>query len=218
MEGVAPTTNPATSFTPRDRFGRMINDAMVMAEFEAVKELLAGLKAADVPGDVVEFGVYKGDWLWRLSFAMQDIGFSRRVYGFDSFAGLSPPDPNRDHDWWKDGDYAVAYEEVSSRFADDPQVTLVPGWFSDTLPAMHDIAAVSFARIDCDLYEPAVSCLAFLSDRLSNGAILVFDDWCYDLSRGELRAFVEWQPTVPHLRFEFLFFNSIGHFYIRVHR
>jgi hypothetical protein len=71
-------------------------------------------------------------------------------------------------------------------------------------------------RIDCDIYEPALQCLTYLGPRLSDGAILVFDDWPHQLGLGEQKAFQDWLPTVPHLKFEFLFYGTIGHFYLRV--
>ena len=48
---------------------------------------------------------------------------------------------------------------------------------------------VCFARIDCDIYEPALECLHYLTTRLSDGAILVFDDWSFNPEVGETRAF-----------------------------
>jgi len=72
-------------------------------------------------------------------------------------------------------------------------------------------------RIDCDLYEPARDCLNYLTNRLADGAILVFDDWPHLLGYGEQLAFEEWRVQASHLEFEFLFYNTIGHFYLRVH-
>ena len=98
-------------------------------------------------------------------------------------------------------------------------VALVKGWFSDTLKAevAQTVREIAFARVDCDLYEPCVACLDYLAGRLSNGAILVFDDWTFNLAKGETRAFAEWVERRPPYRFEFLCFNSIGHLYMRVH-
>ena len=44
----------------------------------------------------------------------------------------------------------------------------------------------------------------------------MLDDWPHQLEVGEARAFSEWLPAVPNLRFEFLFFGTWGHFYTRV--
>jgi len=74
-----------------------------------------------------------------------------------------------------------------------------------------------YVRIDCDIYEPARDCLRYSSNRLADEAILVFDDRPHLLGYGEQKAFQEWLPTVPHLEFELLFYNTIGRFYLRVH-
>ena len=58
---------------------------------------------------------------------------------------------------------------------------------------------------------------AYLDGRLSDGAILVFDDWTFDPAKGEMQAFAEWVERAPPYRFEFLCFNSIGHLHMRVH-
>src|SRR5271166_4269837 len=78
------------------------------------------------------------------------------------------------------------------------------------------VGPIAYARIDCDIYEPTLECLRYLTPRLSHGAVLVFDDWPHSLDIGEGRAFYEWALTVPNLRFEFLSFCTWGHFYIRV--
>ena len=75
---------------------------------------------------------------------------------------------------------------------------------------------MAFRRIDCDLCEPALECLHFLSSRLAHGSILVFDDWTHDFEVGEGRGFAEWVSTVPNLRFEFLFLGPWGHLHLRV--
>jgi len=56
------------------------------------------------------------------------------------------------------------------------------------------VREIALARIDCDLYAPAVECLDYLAGRLSDQSVLVFDDWTFDLAKGETRAFAEWLP------------------------
>ena len=62
----------------------------------------------------------------------------------------------------------------------------------------------------------ALTCLRYLAHRLSHGSVLVLDDWPHRIDIGEGRAFAEWIPSVPHLKFEFLFLGTWGHLYIRV--
>ena len=145
----------------------------------------------------------------------------RRVYGFDSFEGLSEPHPEHDHPFWKKGQYACSFEQVSQNLptAQRPRIKLVKGFFEKSLrgPEAQLAERFCYARIDCDIYPPALECLRYLPHRLVDGAILVFDDWPHARGLGEQLALEEWIPTVPHLEFEFLFYGSIGHFYTRVH-
>jgi hypothetical protein len=220
IPGVAPNTFPATTWSVTDPWGAQVNDRMVEIEGGYADALLKEIEAQAVPGAIVEFGVFRGDWLLRLIEACERNGIRRQVFGFDSFEGLPAPSMEHDLDCWAEGDYAAGLEEVGQRLGvvQRPNVSLVKGWFNDTLPAeaAQAISAIAFARIDCDLYEPAVACLEYLTGRLSPGAILVFDDWKFNLAKGETRAFAEWVRRAPPYRFEFLCLNSIGHLYLRV--
>ena len=150
-----------------------------------------------------------------------DLGLQRRVYGFDSFQGLSDPHPEHDQAFWKKGQYACSYEQVcrNVQAAARPRIKLVKGFFEKSLRSAEALVAEKFAyvRIDCDIYLPALDCLKYLGPRLADGAILVFDDWPHERGCGEQRALEEWLPTVPDIELEFLFYGAIGHFYTRVH-
>jgi macrocin-O-methyltransferase TylF-like protien len=143
----------------------------------------------------------------------------RDFYGFDSFEGLSEPSAESDYAGWAKGQYAAGYGEVAAnlRLKDRPRLKLVKGFFDKSLkePEAQAVNEIAYARIDCDIYQPAVECLDFLAPRLSDGAILAFDDWVYDIQKGETKAFHDWVPCVPHLKFEFLGFAS-WRFYMRV--
>jgi hypothetical protein len=217
-----PNFFPAMSWSLDTQYGQHVNKAMVEAEAMCVKELLAEQQRNKVKGAIVEFGVFQGAWLERLYLACEELKFQRDIYGFDSFEGLPEPEHKNDLGGWKKGDYSATYDSVCAdlKVAERPNIHLVPGWFSDSLPRPETqaISEICFARIDCDLYAPALECLRYLAPRLVNGSILVFDDWTFATFKGETKAFAEWLPEVPNLKFQFLFFTSIGHFYFKVLR
>ena len=64
-----------------------------------------------------------------------------------------------------------------------PHLTLVPVSVFGHSTSTTSINAknIAYARVDCDLYEPTVEVLQYLTDRLVDGAILFFDDWTYFL-------------------------------------
>jgi Macrocin-O-methyltransferase (TylF) len=194
--------------------------ALLQIEFEYVEQLLQHAKGSKIVGDLVEFGIYQGAWINKFYEITTRIGLNRNIWGFDSFAGLSKPHESYDIDFWKEGMYAVSRAEVEKQVQAKrrPRIRLVEGFFRESLktPEAQCLGPVCFARIDCDIYEPTLDCLSFLSSRLSDGAILVFDDWSFSPDVGETRAFFEWVKTTPHLRFEYLSHGPWGHLYLRV--
>jgi hypothetical protein len=217
----APGVRIATSWTDDTPWGKRAHDALLGVECEYVQSLLAEIRDKQIEGDLAEFGIFQGWWVNFLWEQTERLGLARRIYGFDSFEGLSDPHPEYDGSFWKRGQYACGIEQVmhNVQASTRRRIKLVKGFFEKSLRGPDALLAESFcyARIDCDIYEPARDCLRYLSQRLSDGAILVFDDWPHLLGYGEQRAFQEWLPSVSHLNFEFLFYNTIGHFYLRVH-
>ncbi len=216
-----PGVRIAASWAEDSEWGLRAYNALALLECEYAAKLLAEIRDKNIQGDIVEFGIYQGWWVNFLYRTTEDLGLNRRIYGFDSFEGLSDPHPEHDQAFWKKGQYACSLEEVSknTQAALRPRLKLVKGFFEKSLRSAEALVAeqFSYVRIDCDIYLPALDCLNYLGPRLADGAILVFDDWPHIRGYGEQRAFEEWLPTVPHLEFEFLFYGAIGHFYTRVH-
>lgn len=217
----APNTWPATSFTPETKWGELISSKMRDVEIGFARELLQEIHEDNIPGSIVEFGVFDGTWLEQLIEIAESLGMHREVLGFDSFQGLPDLSPWDEGMGWSKGLYAASYEAVAERLNTEsrPDVHLIRGWFCDTIrgPRAQAVGEVAFARIDGDLYQSAVESLSWLTERLTDQSILVFDDWTFNLDKGETKAFFEWAPRVPY-RFEPLGFFATGHFYLRIHR
>lgn len=216
-----PGVRICASWPEDSEWGLRAYNALALLECEYAARLLAEIRDKNISGDIAEFGIFEGWWINFLHQTTESLGLHRRIYGFDSFEGLSDPHPDHDQAFWKKGQYACSLEQVSRNVqaAARPRLKLVKGFFEKSLRSPEAQVAEKFAyvRIDCDIYLPALDCLRYLGPRLADGAILVFDDWPHVRGYGEQRAFEEWLPTVPHLEFEFLFYGAIGHFYTRVH-
>lgn len=216
-----PGVRIATSWDSNSKWGQRAHCALINVEVEYVKELLREIKDKNIEGDIAEFGIFEGWWINFFWEACREVGLDRRIYGFDSFSGLSDPDPEFDADFWKKGQYSCSLDQVINNVQAHlrPNIHLIKGYFEHSLQSerARALGKLSYVRIDCDIYRPAIDCLRYLSHRLSDGAILVFDDWPHTRNLGEQKAFEEWLPQVPHLEFEFLFYNTFGHFYLRVH-
>ena len=189
----------------------------VFVPFE--ESLIELIEKEAVVGAIVEFGVYQGFMLNKLISKAESVGSKRNCFGFDSFEGLSEPSKENDYEGWQKGQYAAGYDLVAAnlKLNQRPNLKLIKGWVEDTLktPEALAINPIAYARIDVDIYDPTVDCLRFLSNRMADGSILAFDDWAYSSEKGESRAFFEWVPTVPHLKFEWLGQCS-SRFYFRV--
>ncbi len=92
--------------------------------------------AAQVPGDFVECGVFKGDMSWVVAKSVSFIEMDRTFYLNDTFEGFSPKYSSPDDFPLNPGLFDLAqkvyrsgnfYEYVSERFADFPNVRIVRG-------------------------------------------------------------------------------------------
>jgi hypothetical protein len=121
---------------------------------------------------------------------------------------------------FQEGDFACSRKEFEENLMTQginmDRVRIIEGWFEDTLCEQKatgvGIAKVAAAWIDGDLYESTVPVLKFLSDRLSVGSIVLFDDWRVFRNlpdRGEQRACMEWLKENPQISLRELF--SFGH-------
>jgi len=164
------------------------------------------VQSCKVQGDYAEFGVYKGRTFAAACFLGRERRLTMRFWAFDSFAGL--PDSEGE---FRKGQFECAREEflriVRRCVGHIADVHVVPGWFSDTLSpenqSISALKAVAIAWIDCDLYESTKPVLVFLTERLSHGSVICFDDWFNIKARpdcGEQKACQEWLTRNPQLR------------------
>lgn len=142
--------------------------------------------AENVPGDLMECGVWRGgaSILMRAVLAAHGDA-TRRVWLADSFAGL--PVPNTASYPADAGlrldlcpGLAVPQAEVIRNFERygllDDRVCFLPGWFKDTLPDA-PIDSLAVLRLDGDLYESTIQALENLYPRLSDGGFCIIDDY-----------------------------------------
>jgi hypothetical protein len=142
-------------------------------------------RANGVSGDYLEFGVFKGASLLHAQTVADRLGLDRmRFIGFDSFQGL-PPEPQQRTEIFYEGQYSCGEEQVrrwlSRHGADWQRLTLVPGFFDDTLigKTKKDLGVTkcAVAMVDCDIYSSTKAALTWLDDIIGPGSIVVFDDW-----------------------------------------
>ena len=57
------------------------------------------------------------------------------------------------------------------------RVTLVPGWFSETLPGFAPPEGIAVLRLDADWYESTKQCLDALYAQVVPGGVILIDDY-----------------------------------------
>lgn len=174
-----------------------------LAMYEIFKLILS------VKGSIVECGVYQGFGLmsWaKLSTILEPENLTRRIYGFDTFAGFpnvtekdrSPVEQSRPGDMSADSleELLQLIEEYDrDRFLGHvPKVEIIPGDLTQTIPGFitqHPHLIVSLLFLDCDLYEPTRVALETFVPRMPKGAALVFDELDNPIWPGETLALLE---------------------------
>ena len=143
--------------------------------------------AEDIPGDLVECGVWRGGACILMRAVLAAYGDEQRnVWVADSFAGLPPPNREKypadenlrlDHQSYV---LAISESTVRSNFERygllDDRVRFLVGWFKDTLQDA-PIDHISLLRLDGDLYESTFQAIDALYPRLSNGGFCIIDDY-----------------------------------------
>jgi hypothetical protein len=179
------------------------HDAVVCKSFGTSKKsnrnyhLSQALKSTTISGHVMEFGVWQGRTIAYIS----KYFYKQKVWGFDSFVGLPEP-------WFTKSTQqgpshpAGKFSLEGKESTNIPNVELVAGWFSDTIPKWleQNPGDICFLHIDSDLYSSALTVLTLLNDCIVPGTVIVFDEmypWAnydhYDLwEQGEFKALGEW--------------------------
>ena len=176
-------------------------DASRMAKIAVAYELYK--MTVDLPGELVECGVFKGTSLSRFAMFRSLLGgpSSRRIIGFDTFgeypqAGFQDDVPFRDRFVAAAGDQSIStsqMHEVLKARGIGEGVELIAGDITETVPAYvkdNPGLRISLLNLDTDIYEPAVTVLEHLYPLIVKGGVLVLDD--YGIFPGETKAAEEY--------------------------
>jgi len=166
-------------------------------------------KVVDLPGDIVELGVFRGASLmsWANFIEIRCMGDrQRRVFGFDNFTGfteLEAKDGAVSEQFKKTvgGFDSAGYEEMlrdaisiydADRFIPyKARVALVKGDIEKTVPefvAANPGVRISLLHFDVDLYRPTLIALEKLWPLVVPGGVVAFDEYGIPPWEGESRA------------------------------
>ena len=135
-------------------------------------------KIKNVPGAIVECGVWKGKSIYMLAVL---AGSDRIVWGFDTFSGfpnVSSFDNKEEALRQNFKDTSLPMVEKFLEFNKVHGVKLVEGPFNKTLPANKEaIGEIALLHLDGDLYESYKTCLNELYAQVARGGVIIFDEY-----------------------------------------
>jgi O-methyltransferase len=171
---------------------------------------------SSVEGDIAEFGVQTGRTSNAIAAAMKLMRADKTLHLFDSFEGLpeatSEVDKENEHvksGVWGAGQLkAITPEQLRKncrRFLPDDSIKIYKGWFSDSLPTLSPGTKFAMLHIDCDLYSSTMDVLEYVLQKgaLTEGAIILFDDWGCNRSSNEHGERKAWKDICDkyHVKF-----------------
>ena len=151
-----------------------------------IQECVETVIRENVPGDLIETGVWRGGAVIFMRGILKAYGdATRKVWCADSFEGLPAPNTalyatDAGDKLHEKGGLAVGVDIVKHNFERygllDDQVEFLVGWFKDTLPTA-PIEALSVLRLDGDMYESTWQAIEALYPKLSPGGFCIVDDY-----------------------------------------
>jgi hypothetical protein len=167
------------------------------------------LRVKDLPGDILELGVYRGASLlsWGNFLEIRNMGDrAKKVIGFDNFYGfreLTAKDGKEDKRVHKviggfdGGSFKQELFDAIKIFDEDrfigykPRIEIVEGDIEVSVPKYvkeHSGLRVSLLHFDCDLYKPTLKALEVLWPLVVPGGIVLFDEYGIQPWEGESNA------------------------------
>ncbi len=209
---------------------RRVNFAKFLAHIEIFK------KTIDLPGSIVECGVFKGMSL--LTFAKMVEVYCpgdtlKRIVGFDTFEGfvsLAPEDGDvdkrrgKEKGGWNSGQFKSTLEQLISIAQRDSmiprfkRIELVEGDVSKTIPdyiKRNPGLRISLLHLDLDLYEPTLAALKFLYPLVVPGGVVLLDEYGMEGFPGESAAFDEYFGANRPQLVKFPYISTPGGYFIK---
>jgi hypothetical protein len=152
----------------------------------------------NLPGDIVEFGVFKGASLIKFATFRElfENTYSRKIIGFDVFDKFPETDFADDKKYREEfienaGESSITLESLHEilEYKKFQNVELVKGDILETAPkyiADNPQLKISLLHIDVDIYEPSKIILETMYDSVVKGGLIVLDD--YGTFPGETKA------------------------------
>lgn len=173
----------------------------LLAQYDIYKQIV------NLPGNVVELGVFKGASLARLLTYREllESPASRQVVGFDSFGVFPPQEEAADaafiEEWEAEAGFGYSASVIESflHAKHFRNFDLVAGDVIKTVPSFlrsNPHFRIALLHLDLDVYEPTRAMIDLIYPRIVHGGIVMIDD--YAATPGASRAIDEFLLNRRH--------------------
>ena len=173
-------------------------------------QALSHIVTRKIPGDVAEFGSFKGHSGYLIAQTLKQLNSDKNVLLFDAFEEFPKEELGIDYFW--DG-HQVNFDEVRSKFQMFNNVELVKGDFTQTV-LQFEQRKLSLVYIDCDSYRATKFLIEHLFEKqLSPGGLLIVEDYGHPALLGSRLAV---HDALDNRCNFFPFYSQFSGFYIVV--
>lgn len=146
-------------------------------KFLQIKNIWVNINLDNIEGDYIEFGIFKGKSLYHSYKSYKKVCNLDGVtfYGLDSFDGF----PNENHHFYRRENFKTSYEKVFRQFKKYRNIKIFKGFFDEVISVkeLDELKKISFAFIDCDIYESSQVAFKYLKPRMAQGGFIMIDDF-----------------------------------------
>lgn len=171
----------------------------VYALFNAVRHVVQ----QDIPGDLVECGVWRGGSAMTMALTLKHFGVTdRKIWLYDTFAGMVKPEAvdvrqrdgsdtikrwemqqKDDHNDWAYAPLDEVTRNMAATGYPAENIDYIKGTVEETIPGAMP-SSIALLRLDTDWYRSTLHELNHLYPVLSPGGFLIIDDYgAYEGSR-----------------------------------
>ncbi len=175
---------------------RIISEQIKADELEVLLRELELVLQNNVEGDVVELGCYEGTSALFFQRMIEELAPDKKLWLYDSFEGLpdkTKEDISESGNLFKQGALKASKARLAKNFFKANLIVpeIKKAWFYELDP--EDLPdKICYAFLDGDFYESIMDSLKLVWPKMSEGSVIVVDDYENSKLPGVKKAVDEW--------------------------
>jgi len=149
------------------------------ARVENFRAAMEEVNRNNIPGAIVELGVWRGGAMILAAAVCKDSGIARDLFVVDAFEDIPPGQYGMASGYLRSTEKQVEDNFRALSVYDPNHVHFIKGLFKDTVPAMskHDkLDSIAVLRVDANFYDSYQDVMYLLYEKVPVGGIVIFDD------------------------------------------